>query len=219
MYCWWLWCPRDGSSAFVWQEIALMEFWVKSHLCAWSYRRVLVHIQYVMEFQSRCIWLTSLPGPLIFLMALIPLLQRWKRPFSRQLNTLFGNCACVEERWALDGWHCPGICPRQKVDPILQTLAAGDLALLQHKWLWSTARGQKAKNEEMKVYEAPKRDYMDISTVILPDKDEVLSAAKYLRQWWTPVKDPKSSTLALKFKLSNVWFFAPVSKNSNRIWK
>lgn len=112
-------------------------------------------------------------------MALIPVLQGWRRPFSRQLNTLFGNGARAEERWALDGWHCPGIGPRQKVDPILQKLAAGDLALLQHKWQRSNARGQKAKNEEMKVYEAPKRDYMDISTVIQPGKDKVLSAAKY----------------------------------------
>lgn len=68
------------------------------------------------------------------------------------------------------------------MDPIIQKLAAGDLDLLQHKWLQSTARGQKAKNEEMKVYEAPKRDYMDISTLILPGKDKVLSAAKYLSQ-------------------------------------
>ena len=69
----------------------------------------------------------------------------------------------------LDGWQRSGICPRQKVDPILQGLAAGDLALLRHMWLWSTARGLKAKNEEMKVYEAPKKDCMDICMVMLPD--------------------------------------------------
>lgn len=59
-------------------------------------------------------------------------------------------------------------------------LAAGDLALLQHKWLWNTARGQEAKNEEMKVYEAPKKDCMDISMVILPGTDKPLFVAKYL---------------------------------------
>lgn len=142
---------------------------------------MLVHAHTVCDGISIAEYLINIITRPINLLSLIPLLQGWKRPFSRQLNTLFGNCACVEERWALDGWYCPGICPRQKVDPILQKLA-GDLALLQHKWLWSTARGQKAKNEEMKVYEAPKRDFMDISTVILPGKDKVPSAAKYLRQ-------------------------------------
>lgn len=110
-------------------------------------------------------------------MALIPLLQGWRRPFSRQLNTLFCNCARVEERWALDGWDCPGICPRQKVDPILQGLAAGDRALLQHMWLWSIARGQKAKKEEMKVYEAPKKVCMDVCKVMLPGTVKLLSVA------------------------------------------
>lgn len=99
-------------------------------------------------------------------MALIPLLQGWRRPFSRQLNRLFGNRERGEERWVLDGLHCSGICQTQKVDPILQELAAGDLALLRHMWLWSTARGRKAKNEEMKVYEART---IDICMVMLPD--------------------------------------------------
>lgn len=148
-----LWCPGDEIFVCVWKEISLMVFWVNLFcVCAGFLVRGRIGActcpcTYVTEFQSWCIWLTSLPGPLIFLMTLIPLLQGWRRPFSRQLNTLFGNCAHVEERWVLDGLHCLGICPRQKVGPILQKLADGDLALLQHKWLWSPARGRKAKNE------------------------------------------------------------------------
>lgn len=137
-------------------------------------------------------------------MALIPLLQGWRRPFSRRLNTLFGNCVRVKERWALDGWPCPGICPKQRVEPILQLPAAGDVVLLQHKWLWSAARGWEAKIEEMKVYEAPKKDCVDINIVMLPGTDKLLSVAKYLSLWRAPKK------LALKPKHCNVSIFAPV---------
>lgn len=51
----------------------------------------------VMEFQSWCYWLTSLQGPLIFLMAVPPLLQGWRCPFSRRLNTLLVSAVAL---WA-----------------------------------------------------------------------------------------------------------------------
>ena len=114
---------------FVWKEISLMMSWVNLIcVCVWGVHSP-AHIVCI-EVQSLW-WLTSLPGTLIFLIALILLLQGWRRPFSRQLNTFF---------WYLDvcGRKMGPIfvpvsqCPKQEVDWELQDLAAGDLALLQH---------------------------------------------------------------------------------------
>lgn len=49
------------------------------------------------------------------------------------------------------------------MDPILQGLAAGDLALLHHMWLWSAGIGQNAKIEEMKAYESTKGRYVNVA--------------------------------------------------------
>lgn len=42
--------------------------------------------------------------------------------------------------------------------------------------------GAKAKNEEMKVYEASNRDCVDVSTEMLPGDDKMLSVARYINK-------------------------------------
>lgn len=133
---------------FVWKDISLMVFWVNL-ICVCvgvSVRSrpamcMCLHILYVMEFQSWWIWLTSLPGPLIFLMAVILLLQGWRRPFSRQLNALFGNGEQIGERSVLGGWYCPFLASARD-----RRLIQNSLLLLirsyYNKWLWSLPEGK-----------------------------------------------------------------------------
>lgn len=64
----------------------------------------------LMEFQSWSFWLTSLQGPLIFLMVMPLLLQGWRCPFSRRLNTVFGERRGSVCRWGR--WQQTACCER-----------------------------------------------------------------------------------------------------------
>lgn len=130
---------------------------------------------HVMEFQSWCYLINIITRPINLPNGSGPLIAGVETSIFEAIKHTFWKLReCrrkMASRWTALSWH------QSETEGGSSITGAGDLVLSQHKRLCGAQPG--AEEEEMKVYEAPKKDFMDISMLMLPGTVKLLSVAKY----------------------------------------
>lgn len=186
------------------------------HLCVrWESVCVAVEARacacmHVMEFQSWCYLINIITRPINLPNGSGPLIAGVETSIFEAIKHTFWKLrACrrkMASRWTALSWQ--------------QSETRGRIQYYRSWWsgpittqaaVWSAARGWGAEEEEMKVYEAPKKDFMDISMLMLPGTVKLLSVAKYLSLWRIPKKH------ALRTQVWHGFLFCSCAKNPERI--